>query len=160
MRMTAPNMDFNNGKSSIFESDEARVFVVDDDKSVTKAMVRVLASAGHKVETFSSAEDFLSRAPYLELGCIFLELRLPGMNGLEMQKELERRKSHLPIVFLSGTGDIPTSVRAIQSGALNFLTKPVRAEQVLSAAKQAIERHQKLLKKSKWFREIMEKFDR
>jgi FixJ family two-component response regulator len=116
------------------------IFLVDDDASVRKALVRLLRSAGHSVETFASAREFLARERYDGPGCLVLDLRMPGMTGLELQDALERAGHALPIVFISGHADIPASVKAMKAGAIDFLTKPVDDRQLLAAIERALAR--------------------
>jgi FixJ family two-component response regulator len=116
------------------------VYLVDDDSAVRKALSRVLRDEGFGVETFDSAEAFLgfgSRSG----GCLVLDVTLPGLDGLELQRKLADAGQSLPIVFVTGYGDIPMSVRAIKAGAIDFLTKPVQARALLSAVRSAIEEH-------------------
>lgn len=114
------------------------VFVVDDDASVRKSLVRLLQSVGHAVESFASAAELLQRQPFDEAGCVVLDVRMPGMDGLELQEHLARRDCPLPIVFISGHGDIPMSVRAMKAGAVDFITKPFRDETLLSAVAESL----------------------
>jgi FixJ family two-component response regulator len=113
-------------------------FVVDDDASVRKSLVRLLKSAGYAAESFASAAELLHRQPFEELGCVVLDVRMPGMDWLELQAQLARRDCQLPIVFVSGHGDIPTSVRAMKAGAVDFITKPFRDETLLSAVGESL----------------------
>ena len=113
------------------------VFVVDDDPGVRKGLLRLLQAEGWRVETFESAEDYLSRRGTEEPGCLLLDVELAGLDGLELQSRLANRSQALPIVFLTGHGDIPMSVRAIKAGAADFLTKPVRAAELLAAVRAA-----------------------
>jgi FixJ family two-component response regulator len=122
----------------VTETEPCTVFVVDDDASVRKSLVRLLKSAGHDVESFTSAAEFLHRQPFEELGCVVLDVRMPGMDGLGLQEHLARRDCPLPIVFISGHGDIPMSVRAMKAGAVDFITKPFRDETLLSAVDQSL----------------------
>lgn len=117
----------------------ATVFLVDDDPSVLRATARLMRSAGWNVETFASAEDFLQRAPEDVHGCLVLDVAMPGSSGLDLQQTLARVGRALPIVFLTGNGDIPMSVRAIKTGAVDFLTKPCREEDLLAAIRKALE---------------------
>jgi FixJ family two-component response regulator len=118
----------------------AAVYVVDDDASVRRALGRLLRAAGHRAETFASAIEFLQRAPREERGCLVLDVQLPGLSGLDLQKSLADVGLDLPIVFITGHGDIPMSVRAMKDGAVDFLPKPVAAEALLRAVEQALER--------------------
>jgi FixJ family two-component response regulator len=116
------------------------VFVVDDDEEVRKSLDRLLRSLGFRVETFASPEAFLERAPYDRPGCLVLDIRLPGRSGLELQEWLARTEASLPIVFITGYGDIPTSVRAMKAGAVDFLPKPFDDQMLLDAVEQALAR--------------------
>jgi FixJ family two-component response regulator len=120
---------------------EEFVYVVDDNPSVRKGLARLLHSAGHAVETFSSAAEFLARERREGVGCLVLDVRMPGLDGMELQAELAARGVDLPIVFLTGHGDIPMSVRAIKQGAVDFLTKPVDEEALLDTVRQALLQH-------------------
>lgn len=116
------------------------VYVVDDDISVREALKNLLRSVGLKVETFESADKFLSSKPATAPGCLILDVRLPGLSGLDLQRQLAEASHEIPIVFITGHGDIPMSVRAIKSGAVEFLTKPFRDQDLLDAVRQAVER--------------------
>jgi FixJ family two-component response regulator len=116
------------------------IFVIDDDKSVRDSLQRLLASVGLAVEAFPSAQAFLSSPRPDSPGCLVLDVRLPGLSGLDLQRELARTDVPLPIIFLTGHGDIPMSVRAMKAGAIEFLTKPFREQDLLDAIRQAIER--------------------
>ncbi len=117
------------------------IFLVDDDPSVLKALSRVLREDGWSVETFDSAEAFLARPDRKAEGCLVLDVTMPGVDGLELQRRLSAAGESLPIVFISGHGDIPMSVRAIKAGATDFLTKPVEAKALAAAVRAAIEQH-------------------
>lgn len=118
---------------------EARVFVVDDDISVRSALNRLLKSAGFEVETFPSADAYLAREAVDGPGCLVLDIRMKGVSGMELQDALAARPNPLPIIFLTGHGDIQTSVRAMKNGALDFLTKPVDESRLLPAVEAAVE---------------------
>jgi len=122
----------------------ATVFVVDDDPDVLQALARLLASAGWRVATYASAEKFLEASDTAR-GCIVLDLAMPGLNGLELQRALDARGSVLPIVFLTGRGDVASSVAAMKHGAVDFLEKPVDDERLLAAVSQALAKHDELL---------------
>ena len=116
------------------------VFVVDDDRSVRDSLHRLITSVGLRVEVFPSAQAFLS-APRPDVpGCLVLDVRLPGLSGLDLQRELAQSHATLPIIFLTGHGDIPMSVQAMKAGAAEFLTKPFRGQDLLDAIRHAIER--------------------
>ena len=119
----------------------ATVFVVDDDMAVRRSLARLLRSAGLNVETFPSAREFLDRLPSARTGCIVLDVRMPGMTGLELFDQMAAKGLSLPVVFLTGHGDVPTSVRAMKNGAVDFLLKPVDDEVLLQAIRQAVARH-------------------
>lgn len=116
------------------------VFVVDDDPGVLKSLSRLLRSAGLAVATFSSPRDFLDRDGADSPGCLVLDLAMPGLNGMELQQALVAAGRAVPIIFLTGRGDIPTSVEAMKRGAVDFLTKPVSDEALLAAVAIAIEK--------------------
>jgi FixJ family two-component response regulator len=113
------------------------VFIVDDDQSVGRSLSRVLRSAGFASETFPSAEAYLARVPFEGLGCLILDLCMPGLTGLDLQKQLTATGTVLPVIFLSGHGDIPSSVQAMAQGAVTFLTKPVHDDCLLAAVRKA-----------------------
>ena len=117
------------------------VYVVDDDPDVLKGIERLLESAGLAVAAFASPRRFLERYDPDAAGCLVLDLEMPGLSGLELQAMLEQRASHLPIVFLTGRGDIAASVRAMKLGAADFLTKPVDADDLIAAVDAALERN-------------------
>jgi FixJ family two-component response regulator len=116
------------------------VFVVDDDPSVLRGLERLFRSAGYDVEGYASPRDFLSRVGADRPGCVVVDLRMPDMGGLELQEELARKGSPLPLVFLTGHGDVPSSVRAMKAGAIDFLTKPCDDTDLLSAVERALAR--------------------
>ena len=116
------------------------VHVVDDDASWRKSVARLLEAVGYRVQQYESAEQFLETADVETPGCILLDLRMPGLSGLQLQQRLAEMRRVLPIVFLSGHGDIPSSVLAMKAGAQDFLTKPVATDVLLGAVEQAIAR--------------------
>jgi FixJ family two-component response regulator len=117
------------------------VHVVDDDASFRTAIERRLKQAGYEVETYSSAQHLLDNLPGVERsGCILLDVKMPGLNGLELQDRLSQLGSVLPIVFVTGYSDIPTTVRAIKAGAEDVLTKPIPSEQMIAAIERAMAR--------------------
>jgi FixJ family two-component response regulator len=119
------------------------IHVVDDDASFRRAIERRLKQAGYEVATYPSAQHLLDHLPDDgQSGCILLDVRIPGLSGLELQTRLSELGSTLPIVFLTGFGDIPTSVQAVKAGAEDFLTKPVSSEQLLQAVETAVMRHE------------------
>lgn len=118
----------------------ATVYVVDDDVGVRRSLMRLLRSMDWNAEAFASAGDFLERAPLNGPGCVLLDVNMPGMNGLELQDCMAGAGIMLPVVFLTGKGDIPMSVQAMKHGAVDFLVKPVEEEALFRALKQAIRR--------------------
>jgi FixJ family two-component response regulator len=116
------------------------VFVVDDDLSIRDALTSLLRSVGLRVETFGSAREFLTRQPPDAPGCLVLDVRLPGLSGLDLQRELAEAQITMPIIFITGHGDIPMTVQAMKAGAVEFLTKPFRDQELLDAIAQAIAR--------------------
>jgi FixJ family two-component response regulator len=114
------------------------IFVVDDDPGVLKALSRMLRAEGWSVETFDSADAFLARPDHTGDGCLVLDVTMPGLDGLELQRRLADAGPLLPIVFVTGHGDIPMSVQAIKAGAKDFLTKPVQAQALVAAVRAAI----------------------
>src|SRR4051794_20774115 len=120
---------------------QSSVYVVDDDVSVRESIERLLQSVGMSVETFASAQEFRFRCRSQLPGCVVLDVRLPGSTGLDLQQELLTANLEVPIIFLTGHGDIPMSVRAIKSGALEFFTKPFDADALLLAIKQGMALH-------------------
>ncbi|WP_051945537.1 sigma-54 dependent transcriptional regulator [Verrucomicrobium sp. BvORR106] len=117
---------------------DALVCVIDDDASIREAVCGLLRSEGLRVETYSSADDFLTRDRAEPPGCLVLDVELPGLSGLQLQRELFRQEPHIPIVFLTGHGDISMSVRAIKAGAFEFLTKPFDPEELLDAVQESL----------------------
>jgi FixJ family two-component response regulator len=116
------------------------VFIVDDDPAVLKGLSRLLRSAGFTVETFPSSQDFLNHYVPNTPGCLVLDVAMPGLNGLELQKALAAKGHAIPIIFLTGHGDIPMSVQAMKRGAADFLTKPVNDDNLLTAVHAALEK--------------------
>jgi FixJ family two-component response regulator len=116
------------------------VFVVDDDVFIREALSSLIRSAGIPVATFSSANEFLQQPSPDVPACLVLDVNLPGMNGMELQRELTQKNNNIPIIFITGHGDIPMSVRAMKAGAVEFLTKPFRDQDLLDAIQQAIKR--------------------
>jgi FixJ family two-component response regulator len=123
------------------ESDaQSVVFIIDDDESLREALKRLFRSVGLRAEVFPSAAEFLkSKLPDVP-GCLVLDVRLPGVSGLDFQAQLGNANIHIPIVFITGHGDIPMSVKAIKAGAVEFLTKPLREQDLLDAVRVALDR--------------------
>jgi RNA polymerase sigma factor (sigma-70 family) len=116
------------------------VFVIDDDPSIREAIKSLIRSVGMRVETFASAREFMASSRPDAPACLVLDVRMPGLSGLDLQRELSETGRTLPIIFITGHGDIPMSVRAMKAGAVEFLTKPFRDQDLLDAISQAIER--------------------
>lgn len=121
-------------------SDRPVIFVVDDDLTVRQALDSLIRSVGFDCQTFASARDFLSSNLPNQPGCLVLDVRMPGLSGLDLQHELNRSSLTIPIIFITGHGDIPMTVRAMKAGAIEFLTKPFRDQDLLDAIQHAIER--------------------
>jgi len=126
--------------SAVSEPDAPTVFIVDDEAPVRKALSRLLRAAGFVVAAFASPGEFLAQHDLHKPGCLVLDLMMPGIDGIELQRALARKGSVLPIIFITGHGDIPKSVQAMKSGALDFLTKPVNDENLLASIRAAIKR--------------------
>ena len=138
---------------------DSTVFVVDDDSSVREAIKSLIRLEGLRVETFGTAQEFLqSKLPDVP-GCIVLDVELPGLSGLDLQSELAAHGINLPIIFITGYGDIPMSVRAMKAGALEFLTKPFRDQDLLDAIHQSLERDRAGREHSREIAELRERFD-
>ena len=136
------------------------VFVVDDDASMRQALKSLLESMGLGVETFGSAADFLkSRRAANSAACLVLDVRLPGLSGLDFQAELAKADVQIPIIFITGYGDIPMTVRAMKAGAVEFLTKPFRDQDLLDAVQIALERDRERRKKDKAVSELRAHFE-
>jgi FixJ family two-component response regulator len=116
------------------------VFVIDDDESIRAALNSLIRSVGLNVATFASAQEFLQTPRPDVPACLILDVRMPGLSGLDLQRDLAEANIHIPIIFITGHGDIPMSVRAMKAGAVEFLTKPFRDQDLLDAIQQALER--------------------
>lgn len=128
-------------------ADHSQVFIVDDDASVRRALTRIVRARGYAAEAYASAEAFLDEHPEGAPGCLVVDLRMPGMDGLELQEGLNQAASSMPVVFLTGHGDVATSVRAMKSGATNFLTKPVDEADLVQAVEEALARWRRSLER-------------
>jgi RNA polymerase sigma factor (sigma-70 family) len=155
--------------SRAMKPERSIVYVIDDDEAVRESVTDLLRSVGHDVQSFRSAQEFVESPRPDAPGCIVLDVRLPGQSGMEFQRRLAKSDTHLPVIFISAHGDIPMSVRAIKSGAIEFLTKPLDEQELLDAvqtglardrtqreeAKLAAEFHQRLEQLTPREREIM-----
>lgn len=137
----------------------ATVFVVDDEESVRKALARLVRSAGMKAQTFPTAEAFLAEGCTAPASCLVLDVRLPGLNGLQLQEALNRKRYPLAIVFITGHGDVPTSVRAMKAGAVDFLPKPFAGHELLDAIRRAVGRTRNAMAKRAEAAEIQRRYD-
>src|SRR6202047_981174 len=143
------------------ESDtKEAVFLVDDDESVREGLQALLESAGIDVRVFSSADEFLSYGPWSDAaGCLVLDVKMPGMSGLDLQRQLRVANIRLPVIFLTGHGDIPMTVHALKAGAVHFLTKPVREPELMEVIRQALESDRKARSERAEIRKLRECFD-
>jgi len=134
------NDDISNVRGGVPDQATALIYLVDDDPSFLSALSRRLRVAGYQVECFSAAEEFLKRRRSNASGCAVLDLQMPGPGGLELQEALIQADEPLPVIFLTAHGDVPSSVRAMKGGAVDFLTKPVRGQDLLDAVQRALAR--------------------
>ena len=137
---------------------EPVVFVVDDDESVRKALKRLVQSVGMNVETFATAQDFLSRPHYEGPSCLVLDVRMPGLSGLDLQQELMKANLTVPVIFITGHGNIPMSVQAMKAGAVDFLEKPFEDQALLDLIQNAIEQDKQTLQEDAEKNEILKRF--
>ncbi len=124
---------------------DATIFIIDDEPAVRDSLMLMLAQEGFTVSTFENAERFLENIQTEQFGCAIVDIRMTGMDGMQLQEALNQRKLHLPIIFLTGHGDIPMSVRAIKAGAIDFLTKPVTREKLMASIRYALVESDKIL---------------
>jgi FixJ family two-component response regulator len=136
------------------------VHIVEDDEDTRRATARLLSVSGYAVEGYASAAEFLAQMPITQAGCVLLDVQLPGASGLELQEMLATAADVLPVVFLTGHGDIPMSVRAIKAGAVDFLTKPVPRDVLLAAIAQAVARDAEERAARAHLRELQARYDR
>ena len=135
------------------------VFVVDDDPSVRRAIKLLLESIGLEVELFGSAQEFPRRGPTKGPSCLVLDIRLPGVSGLDFQRQLNEAKINIPIIFISAHGDVPMTVRAMKAGAVEFLTKPFRDQDLLDAVQSALERDRARRQREAGIATLRERFE-
>jgi FixJ family two-component response regulator len=135
------------------------IAVVDDDPSVREGLSSLIRSAGLRVETFASAQEFLSRSGAETFSCLVLDLQMPGLSGLDLQKHMAEAEIEIPIVFLTGHGDIPASVRAMKAGAVEFLTKPFDEQDLLQSVQEAIERDRIGREQRAHLRDLRDRYD-
>lgn len=125
-----------------------KIYIVDDEPAVRDSLTLMIEQDNFEVEAFDSAEAFLARCPVDSCGCAIIDVRMPGMDGIQLQEEMVKRGMLLPVVFLTGHGDIPMSVRAIKAGAADFLTKPVTRDKLLASVHAAIQSGERMLAKA------------
>jgi FixJ family two-component response regulator len=141
-------------------STKETVFLVDDDESVREGLESLLESTGMDVRVFSSADEFLSNGPSSDAaGCLVLDVKMPGMSGLDLQHQLKVANIRLPIIFLTGHGDIPMTVHALKAGAVHFLTKPVREPELIDVIRQAFEMDRAARRNRSSIQELQGHFD-
>ena len=138
---------------------DAIVFVVDDEDSMRAALRSLIRSAGLEVETFASAREFLARPPAERASCLVLDVRMPGLSGLELQEQMAASGVEMPIIFVTGHGDVPTSVRAMKAGAVEFLTKPFSDLELLQAVESALRRDRALRKQQEDLAKVRARYD-
>lgn len=119
------------------DQDMARIYIVEDDEAVRESLQMVLESIGYRVSSYASANQFIEKWNSEMAGCLVLDIRMPGMNGMELQRRLNERNSILPIIFVTGHGDVPMAVEAMQQGAVDFLQKPYREQELLEKIERA-----------------------
>jgi FixJ family two-component response regulator len=142
------------------KEEKSVVYVVDDDPSVRKALERLLRSAGHEVMTFASALEFLDFTHSDVPGCLVLDIKMPGLSGLELQERLAHKGISFPIIFITGHGTVPASVKAFKSGAMDFLQKPFEDRDLLDAVSRGIEKNRHLRREQKEMKTLRVKWDR
>lgn len=135
------------------------IAIVDDDPSVRRGLERLIRSMGWQAETFASAQEFLARVGVEAPSCVVLDLQLPGLTGLEMQKQMAEVGLETPIVFLTGHGNIPATVQAMKAGAIEFLTKPVEEPDLLKAIQEAIERDRRIRQQRADMGDLRDRYD-
>jgi FixJ family two-component response regulator len=138
--MISARTSFPESRSSLISGDKPIVFVVDDDISVRESLESLICFAGWQPQTFASAQEFLSRPRVFVPSCLVLDVALPALNGLDLQKRIAADRIDMPIIFITGHGDVPMTVRAMKAGAVEFLTKPYDDEVLLSAIRNSISR--------------------
>lgn len=141
------------------QESEAIIAIVDDDPSVRRGLERLIRSVGWKAETFASAQEFLARPRTEAPSCLVLDLQLPDLSGLDLQKRMAEAGLETPIVFLTGHGNIPSSVQAMKAGAIEFLTKPVDEQDLVNAIQEAIERDRRTRQQHADQRELRERYE-
>ena len=141
------------------QESDAIIAIVDDDPSAREGLQSLIESAGWRAETFASAQDFLARSGAEVPSCLILDLQLPGLSGLDLQKRMAEVGLEIPIVFLTGHGNIPASVKAMKAGAVEFLTKPFDEEELLQAIQEAIERDRRTRQQHADLRDLRDRYE-
>lgn len=156
--MNSASASFHDSRSSLMSPDTPFVFVVDDDISVRESLEALIRFAGWHPQTFASAQEFLSRPRVFVPSCLVLDVTLPDLNGLDLQKRIATDRIDMPIIFITGHGDVPMTVRAMKAGAVEFFTKPYGDEVLLSAIRQAIECSHATLRREGEMRSIRDSY--
>jgi FixJ family two-component response regulator len=156
--MNPATSSFQDLRSSLWSHATPTVFVVDDDISVRESLDSLIRFAGWQPQTFASAQEFLSRPRVFVPSCLVLDVALPDLSGLDLQKRLANDRIDVPIIFITGNGDVPMTVRAMKAGAVEFLTKPYGDDVLLSAIRQAIERSCVALRREAEMRSILDAY--
>ena len=141
-------------------TEKCKIFIIDDDESVRRSISRLLISAGYIVEAFEGSDEFLKSENYQGEGCILLDIFLSGKSGLEIQEEIRDKFTHLPIIYITGFGDIPMSVQALKKGAINFLQKPLDEKQLLDSVEEALQASREfiiLVRKSEQVKSLLQR---
>jgi FixJ family two-component response regulator len=136
----------------------ACIYVVDDDPGVRASLADLFGSVGYQVSTYGSVAEFLEQAQHTGPGCLILDVRLPGLSGLEFQEQLAQRRIHLPTILMSGHGDIPMTVRAIRAGALDFIEKPFRDQHMLDAVSAAVRESRQRIPQQQFREQLEQRF--
>lgn len=157
--MNAMASEGNKASKSIARSEQPTVFVIDDHVDVREGLKQLVETVGLRCEVFASGKEFLERSPMNGPSCLILDVRLPGMSGLDLQTELRRGSRSIPIIMITGHGDIPMSVRAMKAGAIGFFTKPVPEQELLDAVHGAIEKDRGRLDTELSLRELRQRYD-
>ena len=126
-----------------------RIFIVDDDITFNRSLARLVKSIGFEVETYTSAEEFLETRPYKGISCLLLDVRMPGLTGPVLQRKLTNRNITMPVIFLTAHGDVPTGVKAMKDGAIDFLLKPVEEKKLFEVIDKALDKDMQLKKEQK-----------
>jgi two-component system, LuxR family, response regulator FixJ len=141
-------------------ADEATIFVVDDDQGCRDSLAALLRASGMRVQTYASAQAFLEAYEPSRLGCLLLDVRMPGISGLDLQERLAARGAKLPIILMTAYGDVPTAVKAMQAGAINFIEKPIREEALLESLRRALQQGERLHKEREYVGRVRALIDR